>query len=180
VPKASVIALVLALTALVSAPAAAQTAASFNDLTLRLRVDDTVRLRDTSGRIVRGRITAVSSDQIVIDVNGQPTTFPAGRVGEVAVRHHALGAAALIGLASGATVGILFVHEFAGIAGRPTAGTYGVGGLVFGADGAGLGVGIGAIVPTTSLVYRAPGGGQVSLAPFVTRDGLGVRAAATW
>ena len=153
---------------------------AFDQLNTRLKLGNTVRVTDTDGREVKGKLTELSDTSITVN-SGGPTTFEAGRVrliqkddGKSFRRPVTWGM--IIG---GVVGGGLAAH----IAGPTTAarrlvpcpgwrGTIGVG------IGAGGGAGLGAALPAKwKEVYRAPGASgsaRVSVAPMITPRAKGV------
>ena len=135
-------ALVISLAALMSFTStrgSAQTLQSFEDLALRITIDDQVRIHDQLGGNVSGRLTRLTRDAITILTNAGEKRFTGDAVRAVDVRDHALGKGALVGAASFAVLGAV-------------AGNGSVSGAA--AIGAGLGAAIGSVVPTRRTIFR--------------------------
>lgn len=150
--------LVISLAALISFTStrgSAQTLQTFEDLALRINLDDQVRVRDRSGAHVTGRLTRLTRDSITILTRAGEKQFTSDAVGAVDVRDHALGKGALVGAASFAVLGAV-------------AGNGSVSGAA--AIGAGLGAAIGSVVPTRRTIFRASESGASVRGP---REGVG-------
>ena len=136
-------ALVISLAALMtfmSIRGSAQTLQSFEDLALRINIDDQIRVQGQSGGSVTGRLTRLTRDSITILTNAGEKQFTSDAVRAVSVRGHAVGRGALVGAASFAVLGAV-------------AGNGSVSGAA--AIGAGLGAAIGSVVPTRRTIFRA-------------------------
>jgi hypothetical protein len=137
---------------ILSAPshASAQVVQAFEDLALRVNVDDHLRVQDESGRQAAGRLTRLTPDEIVILTDAGERRFTHGTVREVAVRGYGLRRGAFIGAAVFAVLGVAAMcahgEEHCAIIGPLAA-----------APGAGVGLAIGALVPRMKPVYRGPG-----------------------
>jgi hypothetical protein len=83
-----------------------QPARSFEDLRLRIRVGDTVRVADASGRETSGRVAAVSDVAITLTVDGTPREFVADTVRQIDRRRRdSIRNGLLIGAGGGALLG---------------------------------------------------------------------------
>lgn len=136
-------ALVISLAALMtfmSIRGSAQTLQSFEDLALRINIDDQVRIQGQSGDYVTGRLTRLTRDSITILTSAGEKPLTSDEVRAVQVRGHALGRGALVGAASFAVLGAV-------------AGNGSVSGAA--AIGAGLGAAIGSVIPTRRTIFRA-------------------------
>ena len=91
----------LALVLLGARLAAAQTRGSFDDLVKRVKVGDLVRITTSSGNTTTGRVTRLTSGEIVVRAGTSESTFTGSETREVAVRHHR----ALLGAGVGAIAG---------------------------------------------------------------------------
>ena len=167
-----------------SVMARAQDAANtFQQLQARVKPGDVVVVTDTEGRDVRGRITVLSPSSLAIDVDGRPAEWSEG--GVRLIRHRqsdSLVNGTLIGLGVGAAVGVLAAGQ-ASLASNFTTSDDSGGDelaiLLFGALGAGLGMGIDAAWRDDVLVFRAGGATTASLRviPLVLPRAQGIRAA---
>ena len=149
----------------------------FSQLNTRLKPGDKVWVTDAQGREVSGKIQVLSPDAITLK-DGGGRTFAAGDVRLIVERRgDSLGNGALIGLGVGGLgIGLACLATVEGSDMEWCA----MGALVYGAVGAGIGVGIDAMIPGKKLVtYRAPGAAgtahaRLSVAPLVTPRAKGV------
>jgi len=166
------------LIALLPALAAAQDPVkSFDQLNTRLKIGDTIWVTDAQGQEVKGKLSALSTDGLMLDAGGTKT-FAARDVGIVRERRRdSLKNGAIIGAIPGAIFGLLgggMADEGPGAA---------IGAVVVGALGAAVGVGIDALIPGKKVVaYWAPRSTgpappRVSLAPVITPRAKGVAVA---
>jgi hypothetical protein len=183
-PARAEVVLALVLTAVVVAPAAAQTeASSFADLQGRLMPDQTVYVQtaDTvaaSGRRIRGNVLELSGSTLRLLVNGQRREFSEPSVRAISVRRRYTGRGALIGLAGGAGVGLWGVAASRDDDSETRA--WAVLGLVFfGGLGAGGGALAGHSLIRETDVFVAPDVRQSHafiMTPFMRRDRTGLSA----
>jgi hypothetical protein len=140
-----------------------------------------VSIVDDEGRELEGRIDGVSADSLGIVVKGRRLDLPVERIVKIDHPYDGLGNGALIGLASGA--GMVFlgaVLDNRSCTGpnahcsRPPAWFvfWAAGGM--GAVGAGVGVGIDAMIHRDRAIYRRGTGARTRVAPAV---GPGIRGA---
>ena len=173
-----VAALVAALSLAAPALCAAQEPVrDFSQLNTRLRPGDTIWVTDAQGREVKGRILSLSTDALTLE-GGRPRSFGAPDVSAIQVRRNdSLANGALIGLGVGS--GLTLVACLADTEARE-AGWCAAAAAVYGGIGAGIGVGIDALIPGKKiLAYRAPAPSgappaRLSIAPVVTPRAKGV------
>ena len=142
----------------------------------RVKEGQEVRITDDQGREWRGRIDALTPDNLtVVTHDRQRKDLPYGTILRIDRPHDSLANGALIGLASGAAFGLGLViaeetcedsGEFFGC-GDPTAGAYIVAPLVFGGLGTAVGVGIDALIRKDPSLFQRRGAARVTLAPAV-------------
>jgi hypothetical protein len=161
--------------------AAAQgTGKTFDQLSSRLQIGNTVRVTDTEGREVKGKLTELRDTSITVN-GGVPTTFEAGRVRLIQNRTKSYGMCVGLGVLIGGAIGVAMGAAYNSNEGSGPWESAGpllyFGGIVAGI-GAGAGAGIGAAIPAKwKEVYRAPGASasaRVSIAPMVTPRTKGV------
>jgi hypothetical protein len=170
--------LATALTAMPALAAAQEPVRDFNELNTRLKPGDTIWITDAQGREVKGKIVDVAPGVLTLKAD-RSKAYTSGDVNLIRTRRpDSLGSGALIGFAAGSSVGIACYIDTAGeseMAGWCTGYL-----LVFGALGAGLGVGIDALIPgRKTVVFRAPGStgaasARLTIAPIVTPRAKGV------
>jgi hypothetical protein len=151
----------------------AQALQSFEDVALRVNLDDQLQVEDRSGAKATGRLTRLTRDEIAIQTEAGEKRFTRETVRAVAVRGHALGRGALIGAGVFAVLGAVATcsHE------------KGENCVIVGAFravpiGAGVGLAIGALTPRTRAVYREPenraflprSGGVIGVQPSLLED----------
>jgi hypothetical protein len=143
----------LALLLLAPSQGSAQALQSFDDLALRVNLDDQLRVEDRSGSRTTGRLTRLTREEIAIQTDAGETRFTSDTVREVAVRGRSLRRGALIGTGVFAALGALAVcaHEGGGDC-------FIVGSLGAAPIGAGVGLAMGALISRMRTVYRAPEG----------------------
>jgi len=126
---------------------------TFAQLPDHLNVGDTVTVEATDGAEVRGRVVRMAPDAIVVRGPSAERMVDASGVLQVSACCDSLQNGTLIGLGSGAAFGVFFAAGFSDNgAGEDAI----VGALIFGGIGAGLGVGLDALVRSDRLIYRAP------------------------
>lgn len=136
-----------------------------------------------------GRVAALTPDTLTLvtrDRERRDVSY--GTIFRIDRPHDGLANGAAIGLASGATLGLIAVLteearecEPAGFfsCGDPTAGAYVLVPLVIGGLGAGIGVGIDALVRREGNLYRRSAA-RVALAPALGRGVRGFRVSVSW
>lgn len=152
--RVGLVALPIALMLVAPSQGSAQALQSFDDLALRINLDDQLRVEDLSGVKATGRLTRLTADEIAIQTDAGEKRFTNDTVRAVALRGQALRKGALIGAGVFAVLGVVAVcsrdaHEGSG--------NCVVGSLGFPLFGAGVGLAMGAVVPQMRIVYRAPG-----------------------
>jgi hypothetical protein len=129
----------------------AQVLHSFEDLALRVNLDDHLQVDDRSGVKATGRLTHLTREEIAIQTEAGEKRFTRDTVRAVAVRGHTLRKGALIGAGVFAALGVVATCSHEGGAGCAAIG------LLGGAPiGAGVGLAFGALIPRMKPVYRAP------------------------
>ena len=142
-----------------------------------------VEVIDDEGRETRGTIGVVSGS--ALQIVGESTTIdvPFDRITQIARPADTLANGAWIGLAAGVAFGVLGAaadnsrcdsYCFDGPG-------YVIGsGLIFGGIGAGIGVGVDALVRHKRIIYRRGEGTQTRLAPVVGRGVKGAVLSVSW
>ena len=167
-----VAALVAALSLAAPAPCAAQEPVrDFSQLNTRLRPGDTIWVTDAQGREVKGRILSLSTDALTLE-GASRRSFGSPDVTAIQLRRNdSLGNGALIGLGVGG--GLTLVACLVSVE-SSDAGWCAAAAAVYGGIGAGIGVGIDALIPgKKTLAYRAPGStnaarARVRVVPVIT------------
>lgn len=170
---------------------AAQTAGASDADAVRQRVKEgqKVRVTDDQGREWQGRIETFAPDNLVLRTKDrQRHDVPYSTIIRIDRPHDTLANGALIGFVSGAAYGLVAVvvdangdcepEGFFGC-GDPTAAAYVVIPPVLGAIGAGIGVGIDALVHRDPTLFRR-GDSRVIFAPLLGRDARGVSLSVRW
>ena len=138
----------------VALAAAQEPVRDFSQLNTRLKPGDTVWVTDAQGREVKGTIRTLSPDTLTLS-SDDARSYAAADVLQLRQRRpDPLWNGAIIGLAVGGGLGIA-MGDFSGSWRWSDAA---VGALMFGSIGAGIGLGIDAMIPgRRQVVYRAPG-----------------------
>jgi hypothetical protein len=154
----------------VALAAAQEPVRDFSQLNTRLKPGDTVWVTDAQGREVKGEIVDLAPDSLTLKAGPARRFGPADATLIRQRRHDPLWNGALIGFAVGGGLGL----GLGNFSGSWSWGDAAVGALMIGAIGAGIGVGIDALIPGRKVVaYRAPGPGgassaRLSVAPVIT------------
>ena len=173
-----------------NSPAAQPAGASDADaIRQRVKKGQKVRVTDDQGVEWQGRIDAFEPDHLVVlTKDRQRRDVPYAAVLRIDRPHDTLANGALIGFVSGAVYGLLAVvaEENAdcepGVflsCGDPIAAAYVLVPAIVGGLGAGIGVGIDALIRRDPTLFRR-GASRVVLAPSLGRDVRGVRLSVRW
>lgn len=159
----------------------AQPAQTLADVRLYTEPGDTLRVRHSDGRLTMGDLRSVSADGLLLDVDGQLVTIPVTEMREVGTTSDSLRNGALVGLGTGAAIGMLLSISSGtsgdGLVDAATAGPAALIGVVGGAAaGVGIGIGIDALVRRYRVLYQAP----VQLAPITVAGGYGMAFRLSW
>jgi hypothetical protein len=159
--------------ALLSTPqtrATPTTPASFDQLRVLVGPGQTINVTDLSGARYSGTIVSLSSSDLAVRVGNRVRQL---REGDVATMRHrrpdTLGNGALWGFGAGFSTGMV-------MCGRCHLGPGAGIGLMFGGIGAGIGVGIDALIRGDVVVFQRPGttGMRVSVVPQLAKSHKGV------
>jgi hypothetical protein len=157
------VALSMVLVLLAPSLGAAQTIQSFQDLALRVNLDDQIRVEDRSGATTAGRLTHLTREDIAILTGAGEKRFAGETVRDIAVRSPSFRKGALIGAGVFAVLGAVATCSHEG------GGTCIIIGTLGGAPiGAGVGLAMAALIPQMKTVYRAP-----ETAVFLSRAAIG-------
>ena len=164
----------LALTLLAPSQGSAQALQSFEDLALRVNLDDQLRVEDQSGVRTTGRLTRLTADEITIHTDAGDKHFTRETVRQIAVRRQPLRMAVLIGAGAGAATGAIAACT------GPEREECADGPIIAGAVGAGLGLAVGALIHKTTIVYPAVEKKRTSILPAISREAVGVLVRLSW
>lgn len=169
---------------LVASPAFAQTEGPI--VSALVKRGQTVEVIDDQGQETRGKVRTLSATTLTLDRAGKATEIPFERITQIARPSDSLANGALIGLGAGVAFGIL----------GSTAGTsdceagyypcfdgprFVVGSaLIFGAIGAGIGVGVDALIHRERVIYRRDSRRQTRVAPVVGPGVGGAVVSVSW
>jgi len=153
-----------------AADQAGQALQSFEDLALRVNLDDQVQVEDPSGARATGRLARLTRDEMAIQTDAGEKRFTSETVRAVAVRGHALRKGALIGAGVFAVLGAVACwgrnHETSvNCASWPL-----LDAVLIGAP---LGLVVGEFIPQMRTIYRAP---ESRASVPRSRDAIGVQA----
>jgi len=158
-------------TATASMVGAQEVASSFDQLRILVKPKDTVSVTDSSGQEIRGTIAALSSASLELVVDGNRRTFLDSDIRTIRQRRSdSLRNGALWGFGVGTGIGLLGCFSAASESGEfglvpPCA-------LVYGGMGAGIGVGVDAMIRRTQVIYSKPTGSsaRLTVSPVVARE----------
>lgn len=149
--RRTVVVSLFALMLLAPSHGSAQALQSFEDLALRVNLDDRLEVEDQSGVKATGRLTRLTREEIAIQTDAGEKRFTSDTVREVAVRGHSLRKGALIGAGVFALLGAVAVCSHEGGGDCIIIGPLGAAPI-----GAGVGLAMGALISRMRTVYRAP------------------------
>ena len=169
-----------------------QTATDQSDAeTIRQRVKEgqKVRVTDEQGREWQGRISALAPDKLVLFTREhEQRDLPYATIVRIDRPRDGLGNGALIGLGTGAALGLLSIiaeestcepAEFFGCGFSD--GQFYVAALAFGGGvGAAIGVGIDALIKKDPNLFRRGGAPRVTVAPTIARERQGITVSLRW
>ena len=146
-------------------------ATSFDQLRLLVRLGDVVTITDASGHVTKGKVAALTDTALSLTGNRM---FAERDVEAVSRHDHAhLRTGALWGFGVGAGLGVLLARAVCEYSCNPA--VYAVGALEIGGLGAGIGVGISAMIPTEQLIFRSVSStARLTVAPMLSPSRQGV------
>jgi len=155
-------------------------AGSFEQLRVLVKAGDQVRVTDATGRETTGKIADLSPTALALLVDGQRREILAHDVGTIHQRRSdSLATGARVGFAIGAGLGLvgglLIASEYDEIGPGQIIGIS----FMYGALGAGMGVGMDALIETEQVIYAnaartTPAPAAVKIRPVLTRARRGV------
>ena len=162
-----------ALMLLAPSQGSAQVLQSFEDLGLRVNLDDQLRIEHQSGGRTTGRLTRLTRDEMAIRTEAGEQRFTRDTVRAVAVRGHWLRKGAFIGAGVFGVLGAVATCSHEGGGNCVIIGLFGAAPI-----GAGVGLAIGALTPRMRAVYRSPenrasvpaSGGAIRVQPSLLED----------
>ena len=168
------IALVLVAVTATPSLAQAQTPTSFDRLWLLVNQGDRISVTDRNGRRLQGRLIDLSPTTLSLQMDDGRRELEEAEVSIIRrSRHDSLKNGAIIGFVSGAVLtAILFGDDWCWTC-HPAEATLIT--SVYGAAGAGIGVGVDALVEGSQVVYRARRSARrLSVTPLLSRDRRGL------
>ena len=166
------IALVL-VAATATAPLAEAQSLSFDRLALQLNQGDRITVTGSDGRELQGRIVDLSSSTLSLETAGLRRDLNGGDISVIRRRERdSLKNGAAIGFASGAAIMVgLFAHHGE----LHHAGFVFFYSSLFGAAGAGIGVGLDALHENSRVIYSTtPSNRRFAVSPLLSRDSGGL------
>jgi hypothetical protein len=151
-------------------------AKSFDELRLLVRTGDAVTVTDVAGREVTGKISALSPTSLSLQVDRQPREWSEADVATIKSRYRdSLGNGALIGLAIGAGTTAALIAASMESEDNVSGGEVAAVVAIYGGIGAGIGVGVDAMITRKRVIFEKPPttGASIQLAPFLTRRRAG-------
>lgn len=150
-------------------------AGTLRELQLLVRPGEKVTVTDTRGHEVRGRIETLTSSALVIEYQSERLEWTEAEITSVRqVRNDSLANGALIGLAAGAGFGL--VGSLVSDASEDDSGWVALATAFYGGLGAGIGVGVDAMIRKESVIFRPMGlpRAELRLVPLVGPSRQGV------
>lgn len=143
---------IVALLLLISVPAEAQQiAGTFDQLRVLIKQGDTLTITDGAGQRMQGKLSELSTSSLVLDVSGALRQFQESDVNTIERRGpDSLKNGALIGLGIGGALGALAIAAAAS-EGETAFGV--IAAALYSGIGAGIGVGIDALVEGRRVIY---------------------------
>jgi hypothetical protein len=159
-----------------AAPARAQELAStFDQLRVLIKAGDTLTIAGRDGQETRGRMVRLTRTSLEIDVDGATRLLQEDAITTIRRRHaDSLANGAKIGFGVGAGFGTLVaiavVGEIGSAAAIPMV-------LVYGAMGAGIGVGIDGVQSSDQVIFSRPGpvSARLGISPIASQGRRGAR-----
>ncbi|MEW5983739.1 MAG: hypothetical protein AB1806_15410 [Acidobacteriota bacterium] len=165
--------------AMPAAAGAQQIAGSFSQLQVLVKPGDTIIVTDSGGQEIKARITGLSPTSLALLVDGDRREFTEKDVQKIMQkRSDSLQDGALAGFCTGAGLWALAMA----LEGEWHGGWMLLGAAYMGGVGAGIGVGIDAMINTWQPIYAKPASSasRVTLAPMLAPGGAGVRVSWTF
>ena len=165
---------------LASPNAAAQEAQSFEQLKLLVKPGDKIYVTDSSGIITKGKVGGLTTSTLSLLADKKTLDLAEKDVSRIRQwRHDSLKNGTLIGLGVGVGLGLVgtiaFCHDgWADCGGEQVAVV-----AIWGGIGAGIGVGIDALIPSKQTVYIGPrtASNRIKIRPVVDRHRKGAAVA---
>jgi hypothetical protein len=171
----------LAFLMLLPQPAAAQEARSFEQLQVLVKPGDKIFVTDATGNVTEGRVTGLSKSALSLTSKSSTRDWTESEVFKIRQwRPDSLKNGALIGAGAGLGFGAIGAAIFCGEFRSGCAAEAAAFLAFYGGIGAGIGVGIDALIPSKKTVYL--GGKEISLnrikvKPLVSKSSKGVAVA---
>jgi hypothetical protein len=148
-----------------------------------VRQGQTVEVIDDHGRQINGKVSTLSTAAVRIVRDGKMTEIPFENIAQIARPADSLANGAWIGFASGAAFGAIgalgttcdydyYCFDGPGYAIGST--------LIFGAIGAGIGVGVDALIKHNRIIYQRDAGAQTRVAPVIGPGLKGAAVSVSW
>ena len=170
--------------ALLVSPASAQGTA--DHIRGRLKDGQKVSVTDEQGREFNGRVVNMASDVLTLANSRERADIPYEQIVKIE-RSDGLMNGTLIGLGMGVALGLAVVGDSSAcddggglFCGDPDAGNYVATALLFGGIGAGIGVGIDALIGRHRNIYQRGSVARISFVPAVGRSGASAMVAVSW
>jgi len=172
--------LMLAFLVLLPQPARAQEARSFEQLQILVKPGDRIFVTDATGNVTVGRVAGLSKTSLSLTTKTSTKDWTESDVFKIKQwRHDSLKNGALIGTGVGLGLGIVgaafWCSEWGDCGGEAVAGV-----AVYAGLGAGVGVGIDALIPSKQTVYiggTRTTSSPIKLKPIVSKSRKGVAVA---
>ena len=154
---------------------AQQIAGTFDQLRVLVKPGDTLTVTDSTGQRMRGRLAELSASSLRLDVSGGLRQFQDSDIDTIEKRgSDSLKNGALIGMAVSGGLAVLGMAA-SGVASEDP-GFFVAGTLLYSGIGAGIGVGIDALIEGRHVIYARSNSAKMTLAiaPILSRSRKGV------
>jgi hypothetical protein len=163
-------------------PASAQTDA--DEIRRRVKEGQKIVIADDQGRELTGRIGELRADALMLLVGRNRTDVPYDRILRIDRPHDGRMDGALIGFGIGAGLGLLAAvaaaNDDSGWGSPDPTHVARVAPLMLGGIGAGIGVGLDALIHRDPSLYRRQGTSRIGVSPALGRGGQGVAVSVSW
>jgi hypothetical protein len=165
-------------------PKAASVQAEASDIRRVVKNEKNVFIVDDQGRKLKGSIGELKADGLVLHVGRDRTDVPYDRIVRIDRRRDGVLNGALIGFGAGAGLGLLGAlaasTDDSGWGSPNPADVARIAPMILGGIGAGIGLGVDALMGRETNLYRREGATHISLSPALGRGRRGVAISVAW
>lgn len=166
------------------APRTGSTQTDADEIRRRVKEGQKIVILDDQGRKLTGRIGGLGADALMLDMRGGRSDVPYNRILRIDRPHDGFSNGALIGLGTGAALGLVgalaAAMDDSGWGSPDPADVARTAPLVLGGIGAVIGLGLDAAIRHEPNLYSREGGTRVSVSPALGRGRQGVAVSVSW